>query len=145
MSLNAEYENDNIFAKIVRGDIPSARIWEDDNILAFMDAFPQVEGHCLVIHKSAPATNLLSIDADHLATLSVGVQKTARAVVKALSPDGVRIVQFNGAPAGQTVFHLHFHILPVKEGTPMQMHGGAAQANMDDLKALADKIAAAVA
>lgn len=144
MSLDGAYDPANIFAKILRGEMPAVKVWEDDDVLAFMDVFPQAPGHVLVIHKRATARNLLDIDPADLATLAAGVQKTARAVEAALKPDGLKVVQFNGAPAGQTVFHLHVHVIPVRDGQPLARHGGG-MADMEELRALAAQIAAAVA
>ncbi len=142
MSLNEQYAPDNIFAKIIRGDMPATKIFETDDVLAFMDLFPQSDGHCLVIPKKAEAVNFLDIQASDLAALIVETQRTARAVEKALSPDGLRIVQFNGAPAGQTVFHIHFHIIPIYEGARLGAHAGDGPADTAHLEALAKKIAA---
>ena len=146
MTLNAQYDADNIFAKIVRGEMSAVKIHEDDATLAFMDLFPQSEGHALVISKKATAANFFDIDESDLQTLIVSVQKVARAVKDALSPDGVRIIQFNGAPAGQTVFHLHFHIIPVYEGAGEKPHAGGGQmgnqADANVLEALAARIRA---
>lgn len=139
MSLKTTYDPENIFAKIINGDIPSAKVYEDDDTLAFMDAFPQSKGHTLVISKTTQAVNLLDMPADALATLMQKTQIVAQAVVKALNPDGFRIVQFNGAAAGQSVYHLHFHIIPAWEGQALGAHGGG-QADMADLQALAEAI-----
>lgn len=141
MSLDGTYDQDNIFAKIVRGEIRSVKIFEDDEVLAFMDAFPQAKGHCLVISKTSRARNLLDVEPEVLNTLMAAVQKLTRAVRAALNPDGIVVTQFNGAPAGQTIFHLHFHIIPRWEGTPLGRHGGG-MAEMEELKALAAQIAA---
>ncbi len=141
MSLQGAYEADNIFARIIRGEIPSAKIYEDDDVLCFMDAFPQSKGHCLVISKTSQARNLLDVEAGVLAKLAATTQRLARAVVAALNPDGVVITQFNGAPAGQSVFHLHFHVIPRFDGAPLARHGGG-MADAGELKALAAKIAA---
>ena len=142
MSLDGAYDDANIFARIIKGEIPCARVYEDDKVLAFMDAFPQVRGHTLVVHKLSKARNLLDIEPQPLGELILGVQKIARAVRKALTPDGLEITQFNGAPAGQTIFHLHFHILPRWEGRPMSAHGGG-QAEPGELQRLAREIGAA--
>jgi len=138
------YHSDNIFAKLLRGEAPCVKIFEDDEVLAFMDIFPQTDGHCLVVPKRARAASLLDAPEGDLKTLIVGVQKLARAVESALAPDGLRIAQFNGAEAGQTVFHLHFHVIPVYAGKPMRAHAGGAPADTDKLKALAARIAAAL-
>ena len=143
MSLDGAYEDDNIFARIVRGEIPSAKVYEDDKIMAFMDAFPQAPGHTLVVHKTSRARNLLEIEPEALCELSLGVQKITRAVRAALKPDGIVVTQFNGAPAGQTIYHLHFHILPRWEGDAMGAHG-RGQAEPGELQRLAREIGAAV-
>ena len=141
MSLEGTYDPDNIFAKIIAGDIPSARVYEDDKILSFMDAFPQTPGHTLVIPK-APSRNLLDADPDELANIIQKTQVIARAVKTAFSPDGIVITQFNGAPAGQTVFHLHFHILPRYISGQMQPHASGQMADMETLLAQAETIRA---
>src|SRR5690606_21563109 len=112
MSLTGAYDPDNIFARILRGDMPAVKVWEDDRVLAFMDVFPQSEGHVLVVSRTSTARNLLEIEPEDLAALTAAVQRTARAVVEALRPDGFSIMQFNGEAGGQTVFHLHFHVIP---------------------------------
>jgi histidine triad (HIT) family protein len=144
MSLNGTYDEANIFAKIIRGEIPAVKIYEDEAILAFMDVFPQSPGHCLVISKTAKARNLFDIAQQDLTTIMLAVHKVAGAVNDSLKPDGVVITQFNGAPAGQTVFHLHVHIIPRYEGVGLKGHGHGQMADMDDLKATASKIAAAL-
>ena len=142
MSLNAPYDPDNIFARILRGEMPSVTVWEDDHVLAFMDVFPQSEGHVLIISKSSSAQTLLDIEPDPLSRLTAAVQRTARAVEKALSPEGFQIMQLNGEAGGQTVFHLHFHIIPRWADRPMKGHGHAPMADTAVLRALADRIAA---
>ena len=144
MSLYAPYDPDNIFAKILRGEIPSVKVWEDDHVLAFMDVFPQAEGHVLVISKTSTARTLLEIEADALACLTAAVQRTAHAVEKALRPDGFQIMQLYGEAGGQTVFHLHFHIIPRWSDRSMKGHGHAPMADAAVLRALADRIAAAL-
>jgi histidine triad (HIT) family protein len=143
MSIEGAYDPDNIFAKIVRGEIPAAKIYEDDAVLAFMDVFPQAKGHCLVISKTSAARNLLDVADADLATLIKAVKRVTRAVNGALRPDGIVVTQFNGAPAGQTIFHLHFHIIPRWEGVPLGRHGGG-MADLAELTALAGQIAAAL-
>ncbi len=143
MSLDGAYDDANIFARIVRGEIPSAKVYEDDRVMAFMDAFPQVRGHTLVVHKHSKARNILEIEPEALCELMAGVQKIARAVRKVLNPDGLVVTQFNGAPAGQTIFHLHVHILPRWEGVPMGVHGHG-QTEAGELQRLAKEIGAAV-
>lgn len=144
MTLKAPYDPDNIFARILRGEIPSVKVWEDDDILAFMDVFPQSEGHVLLISKSSTARTLLEIEPDALARLTEATRRTARAVEKALRPDGFQIMQLNGDAAGQTVFHLHFHIIPRWADRTMKGHGHAPMAEAETLRALADRIAAAL-
>ncbi len=144
MSLHGAYDPDNIFAKILRGDMPSVKVWEDDDVLAFMDVFPQSEGHVLIVSKTSTARNILEIEAEALAKLTAAVQRTARAVEKALKPEGLSLMQFNGDAGGQTVFHLHFHIVPRWSDRPMKGHGHAPMADAAQLKILAEKIAAAL-
>lgn len=141
MSLTQTYDPGNIFAKILNGDIPSAKVYEDDRTLSFMDAFPQTKGHTLVIPK-VQACNLFDISADDLSDLIVKTQTIAQAVRDALNPDGVRIMQFNGEAAGQTVFHIHFHILPVWNDQGERPHASGKMADPADLKALAEQIKA---
>lgn len=142
MSLDGAYDEANVFAKILRGEIPAVRVFEDDQVLVFMDAFPQAKGHMLVVSKTSKARNLIEAEAKTLGRMIGAVQKATVAAKAALKPDGVIVTQFNGAPAGQTVFHLHFHIIPRWEGDPLAKHGGG-MANPGELKALADQIAAA--
>ena len=142
MTLHGTYDPDNIFAKMIRGEMPCVKVFEDDVALAFMDIFPQVEGHTLVIPKQAEARNLLDMPAERLGRYMERVQTVAQAVEKALKPKGLRVMQFNGAPAGQTVYHLHFHILPMREGESGRGHASGEPADTEELKALADKIAA---
>ena len=103
MSLHGDYDNQNIFAKIIRGEIPCYKLYEDDDVLAFLDVFPQSFGHSLVIPKRAAARNLLEVDADSLAKVITVVQMLTKVLVAELQPAGVQVAQFNGAPAGQTV------------------------------------------
>lgn len=144
MSLHGAYDPDNIFGKILRGDIPSVKVWEDAQVLAFMDVFPQSEGHVLVVSKTSQARTILEIEPEALERLILAVQRTARAVEKALAPEGLSVMQFNGEAGGQTVFHLHFHIVPRWTDRPMKGHGHAPMADTDELKALAARIAAAL-
>ncbi|MGV8929794.1 MAG: HIT family protein [Brevundimonas sp.] len=144
MSLHAAYDTDNIFARILRGDIPAVKVWEDDHVLAFMDVFPQSEGHVLLVSKTSTARTLLEMEPKALGRLIGATQRTARAVVRALSPDGFQIMQLNGEAGGQTVFHLHFHIIPRWSGRDMKGHGHAPMADPDTLRGLADRIAAAL-
>ena len=144
MSLEGDYDPDNIFARILRGEIPSARVFEDDAVLAFMDAYPQALGHTLVICKESRARNLLDVEPEALADLILGVQRVARAVRAALKPDGIVVTQFNGTPAGQTIFHLHFHILPRWEAAPLKPHAAGHRADPAELAELAARIAAQI-
>lgn len=144
MSLDGTYSDDNIFAKILRGEAPSARVFEDEHVYAFMDVFPQARGHTLVIPKHSQARNILEVDPQVLAPLILGVQRVTRAVRAALNPDGIMVSQFNGATSGQTVYHLHFHIIPRWEGVALGRHGGGGMADPIELKALADEIAAKI-
>ena len=120
-------------------------MFEDDHVLSFMDVFPQVKGHTLVIPKHSTARNLLEEDPQILSPLILGVQRVARAVRAALEPDGVVISQFNGSVAGQTVFHPHFHILPRWDGVAVGRHAAGGMADLNELKALAEKLAAKLA
>lgn len=117
------YDPNNIFAKILRGQIPSHKIYEDEHALAFMDVMPQVDGHCLVVPKTA-SRGFLDAQPQVLAQLMPVVQKVAKAAVAATGADGFQIRQYNETAGGQTVFHLHFHILPMKEGIPLKPHSG---------------------
>ncbi len=141
MSLDGVYDSQNIFAKIVRGEAPAVRLCEDADTLAFMDVFPQSRGHALVIHRRSTARNLLEAEPETLTSVMSMTQRVARAVRLALNPDGIMISQFNGAPAGQTVFHLHVHIIPRWADQPLGRHG-AGMADIEDLKALAAQISA---
>ena len=145
MSLDGTYDPGNIFAKIIRGDMPAARVFEDESVLAFMDVFPQARGHTLVIPKKSIARNILEVEPEVLGELMVGVQRVTRAVRAALKPDGIIVTQFNGQAAGQTVYHLHVHIIPRWEGAALGRHGGAGPADAVELRALAAQIAAEIA
>ena len=142
MSIHGTYDQDNIFAKMLRGEVPCIKVYEDDVALAFMDIFPQAEGHTLVIPKGVEARNLLEMPAERLGPYMERVQKVAIAVEKALKPDGLVVTQFNGAPSGQTVYHLHFHIIPRRAGENPRRHASGEPADSDTLKALAGQIAA---
>lgn len=141
MSISA-YDPNNIFAKIIKGEIPSVKLYEDDDTLAFMDVMPQAPGHLLVIPKQG-SRNLLDADPAVLAKLIPVVQKLAVAAQEAFEADGVYVAQFNEPAAGQTVFHLHFHVIPRHEGVPLKPHTGGME-NIDVLKANAAKIIAAL-
>jgi len=144
MSLAGAYESSNIFAKIIRGEMPAVKVYEDEEVISFMDIFPQSQGHCLVLPKNVEARNLLDFPPERLGPLFQRVQKIAAATVKALNPDGVIITQFNGAPAGQTVFHLHVHIIPKYDNLPLERHHQGKMADTDVLREQASRIAAAI-
>jgi len=144
MSLDGTYDAGNIFAKILRGEMPSVRVFEDDHVLAFMDVFPQAKGHVLVIPKHSTARNFLEETPGNIGPLMQGVQRVAKAVRAALKPDGIMISQFNGAPAGQTVYHLHFHIIPRWDGVALGRHA-EGMADTEELKDLAAQISAMIA
>lgn len=136
------YDDQNIFAKILRGEIPSERVYEDDQTLVFMDIMPRADGHVLVIPKS-PARNLLDASDAQLAACMATVRRMGHAVMKAFGAGGVTIQQFNEAVGGQEVFHLHFHVLPRHEGVKLRPPG--TMADMEVLKAHAARIRAALA
>jgi histidine triad (HIT) family protein len=137
-----QYDANNIFARIIRSEIPSNKIYEDEDVLAFMDVMPQIDGHCLVVPKKA-CRNLLDADPIILAKTISATQKIARAAMKAFNADGIQIRQYNEPAAGQTIFHLHFHILPMHEGDTLKPHAGKmADATM--LKQHAERIRAAL-
>ena len=117
------YDPNNIFAKILRGEIPCHKVYEDDTALAFMDVMPQTDGHVLVIPK-APSRGLLDADSETLAKTIAVVQNVAQAAARAFEADGFQVRQYNEAAGGQTVFHLHFHILPMREGQALRPHSG---------------------
>jgi histidine triad (HIT) family protein len=139
----APYDDQNIFAKILRGEIPSTRVYEDEHVVAFMDVMPQATGHTLVVPR-APSRNLLDADANSLGPLMAAAQKVARATKQAFNADGVTITQFNEPAAGQTVFHLHVHVIPRFEGVPLRPHTGTME-DAEVLKANAEKIRKALA
>ncbi|MGC6471707.1 MAG: HIT family protein [Parvibaculales bacterium] len=119
--MNESYDRDNIFAKILRGELPCIKVYEDDLTLAFMDVMPQSDGHTLVIPKN-PSVNMLDIAPADAAALIKTVHVVAPAVKQAMQAEGIQIVQLNGPTAGQTVFHTHFHIIPRNEGLEMRFH-----------------------
>ena len=140
--LTISYDDDNIFAKILRGDAPCIRVDEDDMTLAFMDIMPQTDGHVLVIPKFA-ATNFLNLTPDYFAAWLTTTQRVARAVQSAFECPGVLIAQLNGAAAGQTVYHVHMHIVPRYAGIDLAFHA-RDMADMDILEAHAANIRAAL-
>lgn len=136
------YDDQNVFAKILRGEIPSERLYEDEHTLAIMDIMPRGDGHLLVIPK-APSRNILDIDPADMARVMETAQKLARAVMAAFSADGVTIQQFSEPAGGQVVFHTHVHVIPRFDGVKLRPHTG----DMEDgavLKANAEKIRAAL-
>ncbi|TBU92820.1 HIT family protein [Stutzerimonas kirkiae] len=139
MSLYGAYDDQNIFAKIIRGEASCYKVYEDDDVLAFLDLFPQSFGHTLVIPKRGKARNLLEVDAQNLTKLTLVAQKLARALADELQPDGIQVAQFNGAAAGQTVFHLHFHIIPRFDDAGLGAHA-AGKAEPAQLQALQERL-----
>ncbi|WP_170603761.1 HIT family protein [Ruegeria arenilitoris] len=135
------YDPENIFAKILRDEIPSTRVYEDADTLAFMDIMPRTDGHLLVIPKS-PCRNILDASPEQLAAVISTVQKLAQATKSAFDADGVTIQQFNEAAGGQEVFHLHFHVLPRHDGVPVRPPGNMGDA--DAIAGHAEKIRAAL-
>lgn len=136
------YDPSNVFAKILRGELPAHKLYEDADTFALMDIMPRGDGHCLVIPK-APSRNLLDVSEDSLAAVMRTSQKLARAVTKAFAADGVTVQQFNESAGGQVVFHLHVHVIPRFEGVALKPHTG----KMEDqavLAANAEKIRAAL-
>ncbi len=143
MTSTDDYDDDNIFAKILRGEIPAEKVYEDNAVIAVMDVMPQADGHTLVIPKS-PSRNLLDAPEGALGPLMAAVQKVARAVKAAFGADGITINQFNEAAGGQSVFHLHFHVIPRFDGVALHPHSGQMEAS-DVLVANAAKIRQALA
>ncbi|MGJ7040310.1 histidine triad (HIT) family protein [Shinella sp. BE166] len=137
------YDTNNIFAKILRGEIPSHRVYEDEHTVAFMDVMPQANGHTLVIPK-APSRNILDADPETLSRLFPVVQKVAVAAKEAFEADGVTVIQFNEPAAGQTVYHLHVHIIPRVEGVALKPHSGTME-DQAVLAANAEKLRKALA
>jgi histidine triad (HIT) family protein len=123
MSTNMSYDPSNIFAKILRGEIPCAKVYEDADALVFMDVMPQAAGHALVVPKAA-SRNVLDADPAVLAKILPLVQRVAVAARKAFNADGITVMQFNEGAGGQTVFHLHYHVIPRYDGQPLKAHTG---------------------
>lgn len=138
------YDPQNIFGKILRGEFGSTKVYENDHLLAIMDVFPQSKGHVLVIPK-APSRNIFDADPDTVARVAAELPRLARAVQSAMQADGLRVAQFNEAPAGQTVFHLHFHLIPIYEGVELGRHASGGPADAAELAAQAKAIAARLA
>ena len=137
------YDPNNIFAKILRGELPCYKVYEDDKALAFLDIMPRAPGHTLVLPKS-PARNLLDVPVDDLAHVAKVAQKIAKAQMTAFSADGITIQQFNEGAGGQVVFHLHVHVIPRKAGVPMSPPATEKE-KPDTLAEQAKKLAAALA
>jgi len=137
------YDDGNIFARILRGEIPSHRVYEDDRVVAFMDVMPQAAGHTLVVPKAA-SRNILDADPATLGPLMAAVQKVARAVKAAFAADGITVLQYNEPAGGQSVFHLHFHVVPRFDGVPLKRHSGDME-KPEVLVANAEKIRKALA
>lgn len=136
------YDNQNIFARIIRGELPAIKIYEDEQVLAFMDIMPQADGHVLVIPK-APAVTLLDLDPVEAAYTIQVVQKIANAVKAALQAEGIVLMQLSGAAAGQTVDHVHFHVIPRNQQTALKAHA-QQMADTAQLEQIAAKIRAAL-
>jgi len=136
------YDRSNIFAKIIRGEIPCVKIYEDDKTLAFMDVMPQAEGHTLVVPKEEAET-VFDLSPEALAALVATTQKVAKAVKTALDPAGLMLVQLNGRAAGQSVFHIHFHVIPRTGGIDLRFHA-RDMVGRDVLEPIAAKIRAAL-
>ncbi|MBY5932631.1 HIT family protein [Tateyamaria omphalii] len=135
------YDDNNIFAQILRGEIPCFKVYEDDDTLCFMDIMPRTDGHCLVIPKT-PCRNVLDASDAQLAAVMSTVKKVANAAKSAFDADGITLQQFNETAGGQEVFHLHFHIHPRHEGVSMRPPG--TMGDMDVIKGHAEKISAAL-
>ena len=140
--MSAAYDPNNIFAKIMRGEAPCVKVFEDDTALAFMDIAPRGDGHLVVVPK-VPARNILDIAPADLARFIPAVQRVALAAKKGLNAEGVKIEQYNESVSGQTVFHLHFHILPRWAGIELKPPGGP-MVSADILAPIAEKIRAAL-
>lgn len=139
---SAIYDPNNIFAKILRGEMPAVKLYEDEKTFAFMDIMPRGDGHCLVMPK-APARNILDIEPKDMAAVMVTVQKLSHAIIKAFGADGITVQQFNEPAGGQVVFHLHVHVIPRFEGVRLRPHTGEMESS-DILEANAAKIRAAL-
>lgn len=137
------YDDTNVFAKILRGELPAHKLYEDDDTFVMMDIMPRGDGHCLVIPKK-PSRNIFDVEAESLTAVMLTVQKLSRAVMKAFQADGVTVQQFNEPAGGQVVFHLHVHVLPRFEGVALKPHTGAME-KPEVLAANAEKIRAALA
>jgi histidine triad (HIT) family protein len=136
------YDRNNVFAKILRGEIPATKVYEDEKTLAFMDVMPQADGHVLVIPKEE-AEDMLTLSPEGAAELMRVTQKVARAVKRAMNAPGVMLAQLNGSGAGQTVFHVHFHVIPRGGGADFRLHARSME-TPEKLREFADRIKAAL-
>jgi histidine triad (HIT) family protein len=136
------YDRNNVFAKILRGEIPSVKVYEDAKTLAFMDVMPQADGHVLVIPKES-AENIFELSPEGASAMMATTQRVAKAVRKGMGVPGIMVAQLNGAPAGQSVFHVHFHIIPRNAGADFRLHARQME-NPEKLKAFAERIKAAL-
>lgn len=139
---NIKYDPNNIFKAIIDGKAPCVKVYEDENNIAFMDIYPESKGHVLVVSKTA-SSDFLDFPRNKVGPYLECVQKIARAVKKALNPDGIKIMQYNGAEASQTVFHVHFHIVPCYIGLPLTEHS-KIPADMHQLQVICDVIKKAI-
>jgi histidine triad (HIT) family protein len=134
----AAYDDQNVFAKILRGEMPAHKVWEDEHSLVMMDIMPRGDGHVLVLPK-APSRNLLDVAPEDLSRLMAAVQKVARAAKEAFAADGITVQQFNERAGGQIIFHTHVHVLPRFEGVALRPHTGEMEKD-EVLKANAEKL-----
>lgn len=137
-----DYDTNNIFAKILRGELPCHKVYEDDKVLAFLDIMPRAPGHTLVLPK-ASARNLLDVSPSDLSAVMDVAQRIAKAAMSALSADGITLQQFNEGAGGQVVFHLHVHVIPRKAGVPMKPPA-SEKAKPEALAAIANTLSAAL-
>ncbi|MDR7156479.1 histidine triad (HIT) family protein [Sphingobium xenophagum] len=141
MSLYGDYDAENVFAKILRGDAPCHYVYEDEDILAFLDGFPQSLGHTLIIPRHQRARNLIELDDVAIAPLFTCAKRLMQILIDELQPDGVQLMQFNGGQGGQSVFHVHVHLIPRWPGQPLGVHSQTA-GNPEELAALAARLRA---
>jgi histidine triad (HIT) family protein len=144
MSLYGTYDPQNIFARVIRGELPCHRVYEDDEVLAFLDLFPQAMGHTLIVPKRSEARNLLELDEAGIAVVFAAARKIMTVLVAELKPDGVQLMQFNGGVGGQSVFHLHVHLIPRWPGQPIGLHA-QQQGDSAELERLAARLRARAA
>jgi histidine triad (HIT) family protein len=140
---SAGYDSNNVFAKILRGELPSQMVYEDAETFAFLDIMPRADGHTLVIPK-APVRNIFDASREHLAAVMRTTQIVSRGVMKAFDAQGITIQQFNEPAGGQVVFHIHFHVLPRWEGVKLRPHTGQME-KPEILAANAEKLRKALA